>query len=253
VNISSPFLRAEWRHLAILNFKVEPLILDTLVPRGLELDLWEGRHYVSLIGFLFLNTRILGVPIPFHRNFEEVNLRFYARRPTTEGWRRGVVFIKELVPRFAIALAARTLYNEPYVALPMRHRIEWAEQDSGRIQSVTYAWTCAGRANRLTLATTGSPPSPTREDSEEAFFAERYWGYSVQRDGGVLEHHVERPRWSVAAASEARLDCDVAGVFEQRLSQFLRGKPSSAFLAAGSEVKLSKGFRLASGHTIVNA
>lgn len=246
MKISSPFLRAEWRHLAILNFEAEPAVLEALVPQGLELDLWEGHHYISLIGFLFLNTRILGVPIPFHRNFEEVNLRFYVRRPTTEGWRRGVVFLKELVPRLVIALAARALYNEPYVALPMRHRIEWAEQDSGRIQSVTYSWTFAGRVNRLTLATTASPPCPTQEDREEAFFAERYWGYSVQRDGGVLEYHVERPRWSVAAAPEARLDCDVGGVFGQRFSQFLREKPSSAFFATGSEVKLSKGLRLAS-------
>lgn len=240
MNSSSPFLR------------VEPLILDALVPRGLELDLWEGRHYVSLIGFLFLNTRILGVPIPFHRNFEEVNLRFYVRRPTTEGWRRGVVFIKELVPRFAIALAARALYNEPYVALPMRHVFKWAEEDAGLVQSVTYAWTLSGRENRLTLTTTARS-SPTRDGGPEAFFAERNWGYSVQRDGAVLEYHVERPRWSVAAASEARLDCDVAALYGERFVESLGAKPSSAFFAIGSGVILFKGVRLAPGMPIVSA
>jgi uncharacterized protein YqjF (DUF2071 family) len=183
------------------------------------------------------------VSIPFHRHFEQVNLRFYVRRRTTDGWRRGVVFIKELVPRFAIALAARALYNEPYVALPMRHRLECAQEDRRRIQSVTYLWRFAGRENSLQLTTTAIP-SPTREDSQEAFFAERYWGYSVQRDGAVVEYHIERPRWCVAAASDSRLDCDVAGLCGQQFSQFLREKPSSAFFATGSEVTLSKGVRL---------
>ena len=245
MNISSPFLRAEWRHLAILNFEVEPSVLEALVPPGLELDRWDGRHYISLIGFLFLDTRVFGVPIPLHRNFEEVNLRFYVRRPATDGWRRGVVFIKELVPRLAIVLAARVLYNEPYVALPMCHRFEWAEEDGGRAQSVTYGWTLAGRENHLSVATTARP-CPTREDSQEAFFAERYWGYSVQRDGAVLEYHVERPRWSVAAASEARLDCDVAALYGERFLESLGSNPSSAFYATGSKVILFKGVRLAS-------
>ena len=244
MNIASPFLQAEWRHLAILNFEVEPSVLEDLVPQGLDLDLWEGRSDVSLIGLLFVNTRVLGVPIPFQRNFEQVNLRFYVRRRVTNGWRRGVVFIKELVPCFAIALAARALYNEPYVALPMRHRFECAPEDRERIQSVTYLWRFAGREHSLTL-TTRAIPSPTREDSQEAFFAERYWGYSVQRDGAVVEYHVERPRWCVAAASDARLDCDVAGLYGQRFSQVLREKPSSAFFTTGSEVTLSKGVRLA--------
>src|SRR6185369_1491690 len=94
------------------------------VPARTELDVWNGRHLVSVVGFQFLRTRVLGIPIPFHRNFEEVNLRFYVRRKVDDGWRRGVVFIKEIVPRAAIAFMARKLYNEPYIALPMAHRIE---------------------------------------------------------------------------------------------------------------------------------
>ena len=157
MNIRSPFLRAEWRDLAILNFEVAPSVLEPLVPRGLELDSWEGRHFVSLIGFLFLNTRILGVPFLFHRSFEEVNLRFYVRRPAPEGWRHGVVFIKELVPRRAVAFAARILYNEPYVALPMRHRFECTQANGAQIRSWTYAWTFHGRDNNLSLTTATTP------------------------------------------------------------------------------------------------
>src|SRR3954468_20670393 len=120
------FLAAEWRYLAMLNYQVDPAILHPHLPRGTELDIWNGRHYISLVGFRFLNTRVLGVPIPFHRNFEEVNLRFYVRRKGPEGWRRGVVFIAEIVPRFAIAAVARLFYNENYVALPTRHKLDLA-------------------------------------------------------------------------------------------------------------------------------
>lgn len=242
MNAFPAFLRAEWRDLAILNFEIDPSVLAALVPRGLELDPWEDRHYISLIGFRFLNTRVLGIPIPFHNDFDEVNLRFYVRRRVAEGWRHGIVFIKELVSRCAIAFAARALYNEPYIALPMQHRLEFA-QDDGVVRSVTYAWTFQKRENSLTLATADIPLS-TREDSIEAFFAERYWGYSVQHDGTVLEYHVDRPRWSVAAAREPRLDCDVAALYGQRFVKSLGAHPASAFYATGSPVMLSKGVRL---------
>src|SRR5438105_8040607 len=116
-----PFLTANWRYLAMMNFVVDPKILERLVPAGTELDFHQGRTFVSVVGFLFLDTRVLGVPIPWHRDFEEVNLRFYVRRQAADGVRRGVVFIKEIVPRIAIAATARLLYGEKYVALPMRH------------------------------------------------------------------------------------------------------------------------------------
>ena len=236
-------LRAEWRNLAILNFEVEPSVLEPRLPRGLELDRWQGRHYVSLIGFQFLHLRVLGMPVPCHQYFDEVNLRFYVRRRAPEGWRHGVVFIKELVSRRAIGLAARILYNEPYVAVPMRHRFEHTAAGRRQIRSLTYAWT-SGSEHSLKL-TTASAPLRTRKDSPEAFFAERYWGYSVQRSGAVLEYHVERPRWSVADAFVGQLVCDVAMVFGERFVPCLGVPPASAFVAEGSEVALSRGVGLA--------
>ena len=125
-----PFLTAEWRYVAMLNYEIDPAILHTYLPRRTELDSWNGKTFVSMVGFLFLKTRVLGLPIPFHQNFEEINLRFYVRRKTEEGWRRGVVFIKEIVPRAAIALTARWLYNENYVALPTGNVICWAAHDA---------------------------------------------------------------------------------------------------------------------------
>src|SRR5262245_9199655 len=117
---SPRFLTAEWRYLAMINYEVDPAILHPYIPRGTELDRWQGRTFVSLVGFLFLKTRVLGLWVPFHSDFEEVNLRFYVRRRAPDGWRRGVVFIREVVPRRAIATVARVFYNENYVARRMR-------------------------------------------------------------------------------------------------------------------------------------
>ena len=119
-----PFLTAQWRCLAMVNFEIDPAVLRPFVPVGTELDCWQGRAFVSVVGFLFVDTRVWGWPIPYHRDFEEVNLRFYVRRRAEEGWRRAVVFVKEIVPRAAIAMSARWLYGENYVALPMRHQVE---------------------------------------------------------------------------------------------------------------------------------
>jgi hypothetical protein len=220
----------------MLNYAVDPEVLRPLVPRGTELDTWENGTCVSIVGFLFQNTRVLGVGIPFHRNFEEVNLRFYVRRKAQEGWRRGVVFVKEIVPRAAIALVARVLYNENYVALPMSHRID---------ASVSYAWRFEGRENRLSLLP-ATEPRAMPEGSAEEFIAEHYWGYSVQRDGGTVEYKVEHPRWRVAVASEARLDCDVARLYGPAFAAALGKPPLSAFLADGSAVTVFRGVRLAS-------
>lgn len=238
--MAARFLTAQWRHLALLNYEVEEALLEGLVPRGTELDLWRSRCYVSVVGFRFLDTRVRGLAIPFHRDFEELNLRFYVRRRGPEGWRRGVVFVKEIVPRAAIAFVARALYNEKYVALPMRHTVTEAP-----FGSVLYEWKHGTRWNRLSL-TTAAGAQPLASGSEAEFIVEHYWGYSVQRDGGTVEYRVEHPPWRVAPASAAQLDADVAALYAERFVAPLAGPPGSAFLAEGSAVTVSRGVRLPS-------
>ena len=242
--MSGAFLTAAWRHVAILNYEVDRSLLAALVPRGTKLDEWQGHTYLSVVGFLFLRTKVLGLPIPFHRNFEEVNLRFYVRRETDEGWRRGVVFVKEMVPRAAIAWVARTLYNEKYVAVPMGHHLTFAPDGSQRLEAAAYTWTVAGHRNRLHLSV-GAEPGPLVPGSHEEFVAEHYWGYSMQRDGGTCEYQVTHPPWRVAPATRAELDCDVSRVYGDVFGQALSAAPVSAFLAEGSEVAVSHGVRLA--------
>jgi uncharacterized protein len=242
--VTGKFLTAEWRYIAMLNYEVDPTLLLRYIPCGTELDYWNGKTYVSVVGFMFQQTKVLGLPIPFHRNFEEVNLRFYVRYKAEEGWRRGVAFIKEIVPKTAIATVARVIYNENYVSLPMRHQIE-TDSESFLKQNgiVEYEWRFDERWNSLRVKTAGSI-KPMIADTEEEFIAEHYWGYCAQRDGGCVEYRVEHPRWSIWQVAETSLKCDVANLYGKEFDSCLSSTPSSAFLADGSEVTVRRGVKL---------
>ena len=199
----------------------------------------------SMVGFRFLDTRVLGIPIPGHRHFDEVNLRFYVRRRAEDGeWRRAVVFVRELVPRRAIALVARWAYNEPYTAVPMRHELEIAGAETGEAGRAAYAWHLAGRWHRLEVTTRSRPAIPDPA-SEAEFITEHYWGYTVQRDGGSKEYRVAHPSWRVWVAETARFDCDVRTVYGAGFAECLAAEPRSAFLAEGSMVEVHRGRRIA--------
>lgn len=219
------------------NYPVEPALLLPRVPPGLELDLFDGLALVSLVGFRFLRTRLLGVPIPFHRDFDEVNLRFYVRRRMEDGWRRGVVFVRELVPRRALAAVARLAYGEPYSAVRMDHTVE-AE---GR--NVEYRWRWGGRWCSLGLETRPGWIS-AEAGSEMAFITEHYWGYSAGPDGRTREYEVQHPPWRVRTATRATTSGDLREIYGQELGAVLSGSPRSAFLAEGSAITVHRPTRL---------
>jgi len=234
------FLTAAWHDLAMLNFEVAPLLLADFIPPGTELDDWNGKTFVSLVGFRFLKTEVCGFSIPFHRDFDEVNLRFYVRRMEGNEVRRGVVFIREIVPRWAIAAVARIIYNERYVALPMTHRKE-SREESGVF--VEYGWRSSSGWNRLSLSTEGNP-ALTDPGSHEQFITEHYWGYTLQRDGGTMEYRVEHPSWRVWQGCEAKFEGDTSELYGPELSMLLQTEPASAFLAEGSEITVYRGHKL---------
>ena len=240
--MAATFLTAEWRHLAMLNYEVDPDLLRPLVPAGTELDAWSGRTFVSVVGFLFLKTKVLGVGIPFHRDFEEINLRFYVRRRMEgEEARRGVVFVREIVPRWAIAAVARWVYGEKYVACPMRSTVEPPAGGAGRLSN---GWRSGGEEHALDV-TFGGPVALPAPGSEEEFITEHYWGYAAQRDGSAVEYRVEHPQWQVWAASDASLSAGVGGFYGEQWAPFLSAEPSSAFVADGSPIVVRRGSRLA--------
>jgi uncharacterized protein YqjF (DUF2071 family) len=197
---------------------------------------------VSVVGFRFLRTRVLGIAIPLHTRFEEVNLRFYVRRRGDDGaWRRGVVFISEMVPRIAIALTARAMYNEPYRALPMTHRVE---HHIGGATSASYEWKRDGARESVAVETHASP-KPLVPGSEAEFITEHYWGYTRQRDGGTIEYRVTHPSWMVSPAVHAELRCDAASLYGAAFGELLARPPASAFLAEGSRVAVHRPVRIA--------
>ncbi|HEY4103235.1 MAG TPA: DUF2071 domain-containing protein [Polyangiaceae bacterium] len=233
------FLTARWVHLVMANYEVEPSVLRPLVPKGTTLDFWSGRCFVSVVGFQFLDTRVLGVAVPFHRNFDEVNLRFYVQRTTSHELRRGVVFVKEVVPRRAIAAIANTLYNEKYVALPMSHddRLEAPER------TIRYGWQHGATTCHLACTLDGPKYLPD-DNTAESFISEHYWGYTAQRDGSTLEYRVEHPRWHVWQTKDAELVCDVAPQYGAEFAPFLVQQPASCFVADGSAVTVRRGVSL---------
>jgi len=230
--VTGIFLTAEWRYLAMLNFEVDRSVLIPLLPKGTELDESKGRHFISLVGFLFLDTHVLGVPAFFHRDFEEVNLRFYVRRVVGAENRHAVVFIRELVPLPLVAGAARLTYNEPYRTVPMQHTVV---ETAGKLQSVDYRFGGPHDECRLALHVAGEP-HPMLADSDEEFLSERGWGYTRQRDGGTIEYRVKHARWNVWSSAGCELDGPLGEFYDEPFASILSGAPASAFIADGSAV-----------------
>lgn len=236
----SPFLTAEWRHLLMMNYATDPELLKPYLPQGTEIDFFNGETYVSVVGFVFLNTRLKGLAIPFHQNFEELNLRFYVRRYEGRELRRGVVFIKEVVPRWAVATVARWVYNENYISLPMDRAIPSATESGARVE---YRWRIGARWHRVGAAI-GGDLQPLPPGSREEFIAEHYWGYTAQRDGGTLEYRVDHEPWRMWPVRDPYLDADVTALYGERFSPVLAKPPVSAFIAEGSPVSVHSGVRV---------
>ena len=228
-----PFLTAEWRHLVMLNYRVDEKLLQPYVPAGTELDTHDGACYASVVAFQFVGTRVLGIPIPFHRDFTELNLRFYVRRTVNGPPRRGVVFIREVVPRRAIALIARIVYNEPYVTLPMRSVVAG---------DVRHEWKLGGRWHSVTAVPGGTDTAPL-PGSHEEFITDHEWGYTRQRDGGTIEYRVQHDLWPVRRATNVRIDADFSGLYGSTLGAALT-EPVTAFVVEGSPVTVGKPVRV---------
>ncbi|CAN5528760.1 DUF2071 domain-containing protein [soil metagenome] len=226
------FLTARWQDLIMANYAVDPSLLASRVPAGTDLDLNEGKCFVSLVGFMFLDTRVLGLPVPFHVNFEEVNLRFYIKREIEGETRRAVCFVKEIVPRFAIATVARVLYGEPYESWSMSH--ERTET------TVAYEWSKANCRNRLRVVIDKSVGVPA-EGSHGEFIIEHYWGYTARGGSRVDEYKVEHPKWELFSVKSETINVDFRQTYGDEFAFLADETPHSVLLAKGSEVTVYKG------------
>lgn len=232
-NMSKKFLTAEWNNLVMANYIVDPSLLTKYIPANTVLDEYNGNVYVSLIGFMFENTRILGMKIPFHVNFEEVNLRFYVKYNDSGIWKRGAVFIKEIVPKRAISIVANTLYREKYCTMRMKHFFK-EENESFEIG---YHWKYKNRWNRLE-ATVEKYTQPMKDGSEEQFIAEHYWGYSKYNNETTFEYAVQHPAWELYPVRKYCIDCDFTALYGSAFSFLTNAVPQSLFVAKGSPISV---------------
>ena len=229
------FLKAEWRKLVLVNYVVEPALVDQYVPAGTELDLWQGKCFVSLVGFMFINTRLLGFKIPFHTDFEEVNLRFYVKRNEHNNWKRGVVFIKEIVPKPALTWVANTVYQENYETCPMKH--QWNTKDG--FQSIQYSWKSRKKWHSMTVEASLEKHA-IQPNSEAEFIAEHYWGYAKVNPHRTNEYEVTHPKWELYDVEKYELDVDFEAVYGKVFSKLNALSPKSVMLAEGSEITVEK-------------
>lgn len=229
--MSARFLTAHWKNLIMANYTVDPAILQPFLPLHTELDLFSGKAYVSLVGFMFSDTKLKSIPIPFHINFEEVNLRFYVKYNDGGQWKRGTVFIKEIVPKPAISFIANTIYHEKYCTMRMRHFLEETTDEL----KLGYHWKHNKKWNRLE-AVTEKKAVPMQPGSEEEFIAEHYWGYSRFDAATTYEYNVQHPPWEIYPVKEYTIDCDFGILYGDQFAALKNTPPHSVFVAKGSAV-----------------
>ena len=227
------FLKAEWNNLVMINYEVNSQILEKYVPKGTEIDFFNGKCYVSFIGFLFENVRVLGMKIPFHSDFEEVNLRFYVRRFENGVWKRGAVFISEIVPKHAISFVANTFYNERYQTLPMKHTLKVHENS----REFIYQWKIKNNWNKIHVKTNKNPIA-IEVDSEAEFITEHYFGYTKINENATFEYQVTHPRWQQLEVINNTSEIDFEGVYGSEFAFIKELKPASVFLAIGSKITI---------------
>jgi uncharacterized protein YqjF (DUF2071 family) len=231
--MKSHFLHTEWNNLIMANYVVPKELLLPFIPYKTELDFFEEKTFVSLVGFMFLNTRILGFSVPHHINFEEVNLRFYVKYNDHGKWKRGIVFIKEIVPHPAISFFANLLYGEKYSTMKMKHfHIEKADEIE-----TCYEWKYKNKWNKL-VASSQKKSMPMRINSEEEFITEHYWGYTKYNEHKTYEYEITHPRWEIFKVLNYTIDCDFSGIYGNEFSLLHNTVPSTIFMAKGSEVKI---------------
>ena len=231
--MANPFLTAAWRDLVLLNWRVEESLLSPYLPAGVEMDRWEGDCWASLVGFRFLDMSVKGLPALGYRNFPEINLRFYVKRQIYGELRRGVVFVRELTPHRLVKWVARTIYNEPYEALPMRQTVN----ESGALYEVQMNSDWQG----IGLKANG----PWREQNEmELFITEHYWGYNTQKNKDSMEYRVEHPVWRTRSVDLDRYDLNVKELYGNKWQEALADQPDTIVFSEGSEVTVYSGEKI---------
>ncbi len=227
------FLTAKWQNLIMANYEIDTSYLMPYLPKGVELDYYNGKTYVSLVGFLFKDTRLFKIPIPFFGTFEEVNLRFYVVRKVGNELRRGVVFINETVPNKPVAWLANKLYKEHYTAIPTKHTWNVTNQK----KEIEYQWLVKNKWNSLKVIANAANQSMQKNSIEEFIF-EHYFGYTKVDANNSIEYKINHPSWKINAIKEQYINCDFEAFYGNDFKILNTTKPHSVMLAEGSDISV---------------
>ena len=228
------FLSARWENLIMANYEVNPDILKAYLPHGVELDFYNNKTYVSLVGFMFKKTSLFKIPIPFLGTFEEINLRFYVKRVEGDNIKRGVVFINETVPYKFVAWLANKLYKEHYIAIPTKNKIEFKSIS----KAIRYEWKINNKWNHIAV-NVANTKEPMLAGSIEEFIFEHYYGYTKINEQHSQEYKVNHPRWLVNKVIDFSIHCDFKLMYGNDFSFLNERQPDSVILAEGSPVTVN--------------
>ena len=225
------FLKANWEDIIMANYEIDPKILIPFVPKGVELDLHNGKCYVSLVGFMFKNTKLFNIPIPYFGNFEEINLRFYVKRKEGNIVKRGVVFINETIPYPVVAWVANKLYNEHYTVVPTKHEIITKQSST----DVKFEWLLNKKWNSIAV-TKSNTCQKMEQHSLESFIYEHYFGYTKTAKNETEEYKLQHPSWKISEVLDYNIDCDFEAMYGKSFSVLNQTQPEAVFIAEGSSV-----------------
>lgn len=226
-------MKARWENLIMANYSIDPEILKPFMPKGVELDLYDGKAYVSLVGFIFKGSRIFNIPIPLMGTFEEINLRFYVKRKIGDTYRRGVVFVNETVPYKPVAWLANKLYKEHYITVPTKHHI--ALNQLGKY--IQYEWKVGSSWNHIKVEATINSREMERGSLEEFIF-EHYYGYTKISDNLSQEYKINHPRWLVNDIIGKSIKCDFLQMYGLPFNDLSNKNPDSVIIAEGSDISV---------------
>ncbi len=232
--MTDTFLSARWENLIMANYEVNADVLKPYLPKGVELDFYNNVTYVSLVGFMFKQTSLFKILIPFLGTFEEINLRFYVKRVEGDTIKRGVVFINETVPYKVVAWLANRLYKEHYIAIPTKNLIEVANST----KNIRYEWKLNKAWNHLAVNASKANEEMLPGSIEEFIF-EHYYGYTKINDQLSQEYKVNHPRWQVNKVVDYSIDCDFKSMYGDDFSFLSNHKPHSVIIAEGSPITVN--------------
>jgi uncharacterized protein len=228
------FLEANWQNIIMANYAVPQTLLTPYLPKGVELDLYKGEAYISLVGFLFKNTKLFSIPIPYFGTFEEVNLRFYVIRKEDNTIKRGVVFISETVPYKIVAWLANKLYHESYTTVKTKH--QWDFTKTTKV--IKYDWKVGENWNSIGVEAQ-LIASEMQTNTIEEFIFEHYYGYAKVNEHETEEYNLYHPSWKINKVVNHTITCNFKAMYGTHFELLNSISPQSVLLAEGSGVSVN--------------